>query len=111
MLELYHAGLTRRSKKVRHCLHEKGLDYQSRFVDLKRFEHHDPADLALNANGIRLKCDQIKAMDEAEFNDVIRNTPLVDHRLKLRALRGDGFSAAEQDEALGGTLRRFRVSA
>ena len=40
-------------------------------------------------------------MDEAEFTDVIRHTPLVDHRLKLRALRGDGFSAAEQDEALG----------
>jgi len=163
MLELYHAGLTSCSKKVRHCLHEKGLDYQSRFVDLTRFEHHDPAYLALNPNGVvptlvhdgaviiesgvineyldelfpdrplrpdtplprarmrvftkmadeyglpatrvptwtRLKRNQIKAMDEAEFTDVIRNTPLVDHRLKLRALRGDGFSAAEQDEALG----------
>jgi glutathione S-transferase len=52
MLELYHAGLTSCPKKVRHCLHEKGLHYQSRFVDLMRFEHHDPAYLALNPNGV-----------------------------------------------------------
>lgn len=163
MLELYHAGLTSCSKKVRHCLHEKGLAYQSHFVDLERYEHHDPKYLALNPNGVvptlvhdgmvviesgvineyldevfrdrplrpgaphararmrvftkmadeyglpatrvptwtRLKRNQIKAMDEAEFEIVIRDTPLVDHRVKLKALRGDGFSEVEREEALG----------
>ena len=49
----------------------------------------------------RTKRDQIKAMDDAEFDIVIRETPLVDHRLKLKALRGNGFSEAEQEEAMG----------
>ena len=39
MLELYHSGLTTCSKQVRHCLREKGLTYESRYVDLLRFEH------------------------------------------------------------------------
>ena len=39
MLELYHSGLTTCSKQVRHCLHEKGLRYQSRYVELWRYEN------------------------------------------------------------------------
>ena len=38
MLVLYHAGLTTCSKQVRFCLREKGLAYESRYVDLLRFE-------------------------------------------------------------------------
>lgn len=36
MLELYHAGLTACSKKVRLCLREKGLDYTSHYMELEK---------------------------------------------------------------------------
>jgi glutathione S-transferase len=52
MLELYHGGLTTCSKQVRHCLREKGLPYQSRFVELWRYENLSPAYLRLNPNGV-----------------------------------------------------------
>lgn len=52
MLELYHAGLTACSKKVRLCLREKGLDYVSHFVELGEFAQHDPDYLKLNPNGL-----------------------------------------------------------
>jgi glutathione S-transferase len=52
MLELYHAGLTTCSKKVRLCLAEKGLDYRSHYLDLRIFEHHRPDYLAINPNGV-----------------------------------------------------------
>ena len=52
MLELYHSGLTTCSKQVRHCLREKGLTYQSRYVELWRYENLSPAYLALNPNGV-----------------------------------------------------------
>ena len=34
MLQLYHSGLTTCSKQVRHCLREKGLKYESKYVEL-----------------------------------------------------------------------------
>src|SRR6185436_5942640 len=52
MLELYHSGLTTCSKQVRHCLHEKGLKYESRYVELWRYENLSPAYLKLNPNGV-----------------------------------------------------------
>ena len=52
MLELYHAGLTSCSKKARLCLKEKGLPYVSHFLRLGAFDHHDPAYLKLNPNGL-----------------------------------------------------------
>lgn len=52
MLELYHAGLTACSKKVRLCLREKGLEYVSHYVDLGKFEQYDPEYLKLNPNGL-----------------------------------------------------------
>ncbi len=52
MLALYHSGLTTCSKQVRHCLREKGLSYESRYVELLRFEHLNPAYLKLNRNGV-----------------------------------------------------------
>ena len=52
MIELYHAGLTACSKKVRLCLREKGLDYVSHYVELGRFQQHDPDYLKLNPNGL-----------------------------------------------------------
>jgi glutathione S-transferase len=52
MIELYHAGSTACSKKVRLCLKEKSIPYLSRYVDLSLFEHHDPEYLKLNPNGL-----------------------------------------------------------
>ena len=52
MLELYHAGLTTCSKKARHCLAEKGLDYVSHYVNLGAFENHTPEYHAINPNGV-----------------------------------------------------------
>jgi glutathione S-transferase len=47
-IELWHATHSTCSQKVRLCLAEKGLAWQSRFVDLRRFQHLEPAFLALN---------------------------------------------------------------
>jgi glutathione S-transferase len=52
MLVLYHAGLTTCSKQVRFCLREKGLAYESRYVDLLKFEHLYPDYLELNPHGV-----------------------------------------------------------
>jgi glutathione S-transferase len=161
MLELYHAGLTSCSKKSRLCLKEKGLAYTSHYLRLDKFEHHDPAYLALNPNGLvptlvhdgkiviesgvineyldevfaenplrpadplhrarmrvlckladeyglpatriptwtRTKSAQLKAMDAREFDRLLSETPLGDHRMKLQALRQGGFSEKEFSEA------------
>lgn len=52
MLELYHAGLTTCSKKVRLCLREKQLSYRSHYLSMARFEHQQPAYLRLNPDGV-----------------------------------------------------------
>jgi len=52
MLELYHSGLTSCSVKARLCLREKGLDYITRYIRLREFEHHTPEYLAINPNGL-----------------------------------------------------------
>ena len=52
MLELYHGGLTTCSKQVRHCLREKGLRYESRYVELWHFAHLSADYLKLNPNGV-----------------------------------------------------------
>ncbi len=49
----------------------------------------------------RTKSAQLKAMGEEDFERIVQETPLVDHRLKLRALKGDGFSKKEFEEAYG----------
>ena len=52
MLLLYHSGITTCSTQVRHCLREKGLAYESRYIELLRFEHLNPSYLRLNRNGV-----------------------------------------------------------
>ena len=52
MLQLYHSGLTTCSKQVRHCLREKGLKYESKYVELWRYENLSPDYLKLNPNGV-----------------------------------------------------------
>jgi glutathione S-transferase len=51
MLELYHAEPVANSMKVLLCLKEKQLEFVSHYVDLLRFEQHQPAFLKLNPNG------------------------------------------------------------
>ncbi len=163
MLALYHAGLTTSAKKVRLCLREKGLSYESHYLRLDRFEHHAPDYVKLNPNGVlptlvhdgtvviestvineyldevfpdpplkprdpalrarmrvfckmvdeyalpalripnwtRSKTATLKAMSDADFAKLLQETPLIDHRLKLEALRGAGFTEEEFAEADG----------
>jgi glutathione S-transferase len=51
-LVLYHAWSSSASRKVRLCLAEKGLGYESRVIDLLRFQHHSDWYKALNPGGI-----------------------------------------------------------
>ena len=52
MLTLYHSGLSTCSKQVRHCLKEKGLEYESKYVELWNYENLNPEYLKLNPNGV-----------------------------------------------------------
>src|SRR5258708_9233498 len=47
----------------------------------------------------RTKQAQLKAMDQRTFDKMVAETPLADHRLKLQALRGGGFSEKEFADA------------
>ena len=52
MLKLYHGLASTCSKKVRMCLYEKGLEFESHLLNLQKFEQHNPAYLKLNPNGV-----------------------------------------------------------
>lgn len=52
MLELYHSGHTTCSKQVRQCLTEKGLAYESRYVELWSYQNLSPEYLKLNPFGV-----------------------------------------------------------
>ncbi|MEP2533247.1 glutathione S-transferase family protein [Shimia sp.] len=52
MLKLFHANHSTCSQKVRLCLAEKGLKYQSQLVNLATKEHLTPEYLAINPNGV-----------------------------------------------------------
>lgn len=51
-MKLYHGWLSSASRRVRLCLAEKGLPYESVPIDMGRQEHHSPAYLAMNPNGV-----------------------------------------------------------
>lgn len=51
-LVLYHAWMSSASRKVRLCLHEKGVAFEGRPVNLAKFEHHQDWYKALNPSGI-----------------------------------------------------------
>src|SRR6185503_10486301 len=51
MLELHHAEPNAASARVLIALKEKGLEFQSRYLDLLAFEQHAPEFLALNPAG------------------------------------------------------------
>ncbi|MDB5643704.1 MAG: glutathione S-transferase 2 [Hyphomicrobiales bacterium] len=52
MLVLYHGGTSTASAKVRLALAEKGLAFESRLLDLRRFEQKSADYLALNPAGV-----------------------------------------------------------
>lgn len=51
-LILYHAWMSSASRKVRLALHEKGVMWEGRVMDLARFEHHEGWYKELNPSGI-----------------------------------------------------------
>lgn len=52
MLKLYHGVTSTCSRRVRICLAEKGLDWESVHIDLSKRENLDPEYLKLNPNGV-----------------------------------------------------------
>jgi glutathione S-transferase len=52
MLTLYHGLASTCSKKVRMCLKEKGLEYESQLLNLQKYEQHHPDYLKLNPKGV-----------------------------------------------------------
>lgn len=52
MLKLFHANHSTCSQKVRLCLAEKGLEFESQLVNLATNEHLQPDYLKLNPNGV-----------------------------------------------------------
>jgi glutathione S-transferase len=52
MLTLHHAWASSASRRVRLCLAEKGLAYESHIVDLARQQQHTPEYLAINPMGV-----------------------------------------------------------
>jgi glutathione S-transferase len=51
MLKLYHAEPVANSLKVLIPLHEKGLPFESHYVDLHKFEQHEPWFVGINPEG------------------------------------------------------------
>jgi glutathione S-transferase len=51
-LVLHHGWRSSASRRVRLCLAEKGLDYESHVVDIAKLEHHSPEYLKINPNGV-----------------------------------------------------------
>ncbi|MBL6616837.1 MAG: glutathione S-transferase family protein [Reyranella sp.] len=52
MYTLYHGWRSSASRRVRLCLAEKGLAFEGKIIDLTKMEHHSPAFLKLNPNGV-----------------------------------------------------------
>ena len=51
-LILFHGWRSSASRRVRLCLAEKSLDYESRIIDMVKGEQHSPEYLAMNPNGV-----------------------------------------------------------
>jgi glutathione S-transferase len=80
-MKLYHGWLSSASRRVRLCLAEKGLPYESIPIDMGRQEHHSPAYLAMNPNGVvpALQLDNGEALYESsticEYLDDLHSEP------------------------------------
>lgn len=68
MLELYHWEPNASAFKTLICLHEKGLAFESRYLDLLQFEQYRPEFLRLNPNGqVPVLLHDGKALTESQF--------------------------------------------
>jgi len=68
MLQLYHWEPGNSALKVLVCLHEKGLDFASHYVDLLAFEQYQPDFLELNPNGqVPVLVHAGKVLTESQF--------------------------------------------
>ena len=74
MLKLYHAAPFANSGKVLIALKEKGLPFESRFIDLHRFEQHEPWFLELNPEG------QVPVLDHDGF--LVTQTSIINEYLE-----------------------------
>lgn len=52
MFVLYHGWRSSASRRVRLCLEEKELSYESHVIDMAKMEHHSPEFLKINPNGV-----------------------------------------------------------
>src|SRR5215213_2942892 len=76
MLELYHDWRSFCSIKVRLCLAEKQLPWESRFIDLMKLEHTSPEYLKLNPNGVvpTLVHDGIAIQESTVINECLEES-------------------------------------
>src|ERR1700761_7299994 len=115
MLVLHHAWRSSASRRVRLCLAEKGLEFESRLVDMMAMEHHSPEYLKINPLGVipTLMLDDGRALYESgticEYLDdtypdpplrpadpyeraVMRNWPRSSRASRARSGRRRGFA-------------------
>ena len=74
MLKLYHAEPVANSLKSLIPLHEKALDFESRYVDLHKFEQHEPWFTAINPEG------QVPVLDHEGF--IVTHTTVINEYLE-----------------------------
>jgi glutathione S-transferase len=80
-MKLFHGWLSSASRRVRLCLAEKGIDYESVAIDLGRQQQHSAEYLAMNPNGVvpALQLDDGRSLYESsticEYLDDIRPEP------------------------------------
>jgi glutathione S-transferase len=74
MLRLYHAEPVANSLKALIALKEKGLEFQSIYVDLHKFEQHEPWFVAINPEG------QVPVLDHDEF--IVTHTTVINEYLE-----------------------------
>ena len=76
MIELYHEWDSVCSFKVRMCLAEKGIDWESHRVSLFQFEHLTPDYLAMNPNGVvpSIKVDGVSIIESSMINEYLDET-------------------------------------
>jgi glutathione S-transferase len=80
MLILYHDWDSLQSMKARMCLEQKGLRYESRIVELTRFEHLRPPYLAVNPQGL------VPVLGEGDWS--VRESSVINEYLEDRAPSG-----------------------
>lgn len=82
-MKLFHGWLSSASRRVRLCLAEKDIAYESVAIDLGRQEQHSPEYLAMNPNGVvpALQLDDGRSLYESSticeyLDDIIPQPPL-----------------------------------